>query len=525
MKELLEILGTYLRGMWHRRWIGLLTAWVVAVVGVAIAFKVPERYEASARVYVDTDTMLKPLLQGLAIQPNLDQQVALMSRTLISRPNVEKLIRQADLDLNVRTAAQREQLIDDVTKSLKLEGVRGNNLYMIAYRDPNPERARRVVQSLLGIFVESSLGNKQKDTQTAFTFVDDQLKRYEESLRAAETRLKDFKVKYMGVNARSGGDYFQRLAEVGRQLEASRMELQANEQARDAYKRELAGEKPILIPEQSTASTDVASPEFDVRIAALRKDLDDLSRKYTDSHPDVVSTRRRLAELEQQRKDWLDARKKQAAAAATTATAPQLGSFERSPVYEQLRIQLAQAEANVAASRAKLAGYETQYAQLKAQAQLVPQVEQEFAELNRDYDVQKKMYEGLLARRDAATMGKEVQDTNATQFRVIDPPRVSPNAVPPTRIMLIGIACAVALMAGLLAAFLAAQIRPTFHSASSLRAVVRRPFLGMVSMLPDPRMVRMRRVRTALFAGGFATLLLSMSALMAFTVMTGGRAF
>src|SRR4051794_21212830 len=100
MKELLEILGIYLRGMWHRRWIGLVTAWAVVIVGAAVVNRIPERYEASARVYVDTDTMLRPLLQGLAIQPNIDQQVALMSRTLISRPNVEKLIRQADLDLN-----------------------------------------------------------------------------------------------------------------------------------------------------------------------------------------------------------------------------------------------------------------------------------------------------------------------------------------------------------------------------------------------------------------------------------------
>ena len=519
MKELLEILGIYLRGMWHRRWIGLVTAWVVVIVGASVVYRIPERYEASARVYVDTDTMLRPLLQGLAIQPNIDQQVALMSRTLISRPNVEKLIRQADLDLNARTGAQREQLVDEVTKSLKLEGVRGNNLYMIAYRDPNPDRARRVVQALLGIFVESSLGNKQKDTQTAFNFVDDQLKRYEESLRAAETRLKDFKVKYMGVNARSGGDYFQRLSDIGRQLEGARVELQANEQAREAYKRELAGEKPILIPEQNTVSMDAAAPEFDVRIAALRKDLDDLSRKYTDSHPDVVSTRRRLQELEQQRLAYLESRRKN----APTATAPQLGSFERSGVYEQLRMQVAQAEANVASSKAKLAGYESQYAALKAQAQLVPQVEQEFAELNRDYDVQKKMYEGLLARRDAATMGKEVQDTNATQFRVIDPPRVSPNAVPPTRVMLTGIVFALALFAGLFASFIACQVRPTFHTPGSLRAVARRPFLGMVSMLPDPRMVRQRRVAAVLFAGGAVSLLLSMTALMAFTVMTGGR--
>src|SRR4029077_4250187 len=134
-----------LRGMWHRRWIGLAAAWIAAIIGVAIVYKIPEKYEASARVYVDTESLLKPLLSGLAIQPNLDQQVALMSRTLISRPNVDKLIRMADLDLRTKTQADRDELIDSVIKTLSLSGNVSANLYVISYRDPNPEQARRVV--------------------------------------------------------------------------------------------------------------------------------------------------------------------------------------------------------------------------------------------------------------------------------------------------------------------------------------------------------------------------------------------
>ncbi len=103
MHELLQKVLDHLRGIWHRRWIGLAAAWVAAIIAVAIVYRIPEKYEASARVYVDTETLLKPLLAGLAIQPNLDQQVSLISRTLISRPNVEKLIQMADLDLQSPT--------------------------------------------------------------------------------------------------------------------------------------------------------------------------------------------------------------------------------------------------------------------------------------------------------------------------------------------------------------------------------------------------------------------------------------
>jgi polysaccharide chain length determinant protein (PEP-CTERM system associated) len=509
MKEVLEVIAKYLRGMWHRRWIGLATAWIVGIIAVVVAMKVPERYEATARVYVDTETLLRPLLAGLAIQPNIDQQVVLMSRTLISRPNLEKLIRQADLDLNVRDVAGRDALIDTLTKNIGLQaGVRGSNLYTIRYRDTDPERARKVVQSLLNIFVESSLGNKQKDSQTAFTFVDEQIKRYEDALRAAETRLKEFKIKYMGVTGRDGRDYFSRLSAVRDQIEQARMELDSNEKARDAYKLQLSGESQTLIPYNSpvasSSAPDTGVAELDARIGALRKELDDLSRKFTDAHPDVVATRRRLEELGVQRAALVEERKRAA------ASAPAAAADTRSPVYEQLRLALAQAEANVAASKGKVAAYEAQSDALKKQAKLVPEVEQELVELNRNYDVQKKTYEALLARRDAANMGKEVQDTGVAQFRVIDPPRALSDPVPPTRIMLLGVAFGIALGLGLIASFLTSQIWPTFHAPSALREMVKRPFLGVVSVLPDPSTLRRRRRQAFMFAGGLGILLMTM---------------
>jgi hypothetical protein len=120
----------------------------------------------------------------------------------------------------------------------------------------------------------------------------------------------------------------------------------------------------------------------------------------------------------------------------------------------------------------------------------------------------------LLARRDAANMGKEVQDTGVAQFRVIDPPRAMSDAVPPTRIMLLGIAFGIAIMVGLLASLIASQVWPTFHAPSALREQVKRPFLGVISMLPDPSLVKLRRRHALFFAGGFATLLLTMGGIL-----------
>src|SRR5215467_9716640 len=513
MNELLRQLLNTLRGMWHRRWIGLAAAWIAAVVGIAVAYRIPERYEASARVFVDTQTLLKPLMAGLSIQPNVDEQVLLISRTLISRPNVDKLVRMADLDLATQSRSSREELIDSVMKAIQLQGDVKTNLYTISYKDSNPEQARKVVQSLLSIFVESSLGDKRQDTRAAVKFLDDQIKQYEVSLKAAEDRLKEFRLKYLGV-AQGNQDYFGKLAKLSDDIEAARLELRAAEQSRDAYKRELAGEAPVLQPEGSRIQA--AVPEIDARIAAQKTQLDSLLQKYTEQHPDVVGTKRVIKELEEQRAKELQAMQDASAASGGTRDPAQA-----SPVFQQMRVSLADSEANVAALRAKVGSYESQYAQLKNAARLVPQVEAEFAQLNRDYDIQKKTYETLLARRQSAAIGEGVQDAGGTQFRVIDPPRVSPKPVPPSRIALLGLVFIAAIGAGLLASFAANEIMPTFHDARALRSTTQRPILGMVTMLPSKALSQMRRRDSFLFAGGVSGLVASFAAALAVVLLLG----
>jgi uncharacterized protein involved in exopolysaccharide biosynthesis len=110
MQEIIAQGMTYLWGIWRHKWLALAIAWVVALAGWAYVWKMPESYVASAKLYVDTNTVLRPLLQGLAITPDINQRVRMMSSTLFSRPNLEKLARMTDLDLRATTEAQQEAL-------------------------------------------------------------------------------------------------------------------------------------------------------------------------------------------------------------------------------------------------------------------------------------------------------------------------------------------------------------------------------------------------------------------------------
>lgn len=502
MDELLQQAVGVLRATWRRRWIGVAVAWAVALVGAVVIARFPERYEASARIYVDTQSVLKPLMSGLAVQPDINQQISMLARTMITRPNVEKLARMSDLDHLAVTPSDRERLIDGLMKTIQLTGGGRENLYNVTYRDTKPERAKLVVQNLVSLFVESGLGDKRRDTESARKFIDEQIKVHEARLEEAENRVKEFKLKHLGLVGGSGADYFARIAALTEELNKLRTELRVAEQSRDALRRGLADEEPNLL-EETTRSVNVTTPEIDARVDALRRQLDELLRRYTDEHPDVAATRRLISSLEEQKRQELDARRRAAAMAQAKSPAP------TNPVFQRIKIAMAEADSNIAALRARVGETQARLAELRAAAGRIPQIEAEMAQLNRDYEIIKRNHDALVARREQAAMSEDV-DANAklAEFRVIDPPRVSPTPVFPHRLALIPVALLAAIGAGVLAAFAVGQAFPTFDSVRALRNVTQRPVLGSVSVVMSAPMLRRAKLMNTAFAGSVAGLIM-----------------
>src|SRR4029453_12762361 len=163
------------------------------------------------------------------------------------------------------------------------------------------------------------------------------------------------------------------------------------------------------------------------------------------------------------------------------------------PFYQQLRLALAEAEANVSRLRARVAEYEARYAQLKGSARLMPEMEAEYSALNRDYEINKRNYEGFVARRESAEISGEMEAVSGADFRLIDPPRVSPRPVAPNRTaLLLGVLFA-SLAGGLFVSFATSQVWPTFFDIRALRDTIGLPVLGTVSMIMDDGQRRRER--------------------------------
>ena len=501
MNDLLRPLFDLFPAMWEKRWWGLAAAWAFALLGAigVIAFK--ERYQASATVFVDTRTMLGPLLQGLTVQPDVNQQVDLLARTLLARPNINAIIDENHLLKPGSTELQRAELIQQLMKAIHVKINGRDNLYEIDYVSTDPQKTLGVVRSLLNLFVTQGIDTNRRDSAQAVQFIDSQIAIYDAKLRDAENKLKQFKTEHPGYSGQ-GVDYYARQSQLQDQLTQLQGQLSSAVSSRNAMQAQLADVRPTLAPSLVPGTGIVSGPsEIDLRIAAQRKHLDDLLQRYTDAYPDVVATRQTLARLERERQQQERQR-----ASVGAKTAPQY-SEATNPVYQQLRISLAQADANVASIRAQMGDVQSRLTQLRAQATQMPKLDEQYVQLNRDYTVLNDNYQKLVQRRESAMLSRNQDDSRKLDyFRVVDPPRLGPTALFPRRTFLIAVVLVLALGIGVVTSYLLVLLVPTYRTARQLRESTDRPVLGSITLSLSPAAVHTEQRQQRLFLLGTGVL-------------------
>ncbi len=508
MNEAFDQVMGYALGIWRKRWVVLVAAWLIAVVGWVWVYTLENRYEAQARVYVDTQSLLRPLMSGMAVQPNVEQQVAMVTRTLASRPNLEKVARMTDLDLRAKTPKQQEELYTELAKAIQLSGTNRENLYTIAYQHANPDLARRVVQALLTIFTESSLGGARKDISNTQKFIEDQLKSYEARLLEKEKEVEEFKRRNVGTMPGQGGDFYSKLSQISAALEQAKLEQDEAANRKKQLQQQLEDQEEVLVsPAPGPAPVTATTTALDGRIAALQTQLDNLRLRYTDVHPDIGRTKQLIARLQEQKKQEEESFR------AQVNEQPQSTLKAQNPIYQQLTIAIAEADANLASLKARVGQMERKRAELYRAVDRIPQIESEYTQLTRDLEIYKQKYSEMLARRETAALSGEVESkTDIVDFRVVDPPRVPNKPAWPNRPLLVSAVPLGGIGVGLALAFLLTQLRPTVDSRRQLRDLSNVPLLGMVTLIETDASRRKARRGNLLFGAGALALGLALIA-------------
>ena len=495
MHELVTELLSYVQNATRFKWLALVAAWILSVAGWLFVSQMPDKFKAEARVHVDTRSVLQPLLRGLAIQPDVAGQVRLMAKVMFSRPNIEKLARMTDLDLGAKDEKSMEKLVNRLQSSMAIEG--GDNaLFTISAEDADPKTAKKIVQSLLSIFVEQTLGESREDSSSAGKFLEQQIKEYETRLQAAEEAREQFKRANYGLLPEQGGDSYSQMATLTKQLEEAKMAVEEGANRRDEIKSQVENEEPMFM---DPGGGEVSSP-LDMRIQALQTKMDELLLRYTKSHPEVVAVKKSIADLQKQ--------KREEAEAAASAGEPSVGGQgEMNPVFSQMKIALSEADANLASLNSRVKAYEDKIEKLKQQMDGRLKVETQLQGLNRDYDAIKSNYDALLKSRETARLSENVeQNTDTVKFRIVDPPQVPSKPSAPNRILLSTGVFLGSLVIGIGLAVFLSLLRPAFTTTQKVRDITGLPVLGSVSMNWIPQIRQRKRLEFFRFAAVFASL-------------------
>lgn len=498
MNLLVEQIVDEVRGAWRFRWWALAAVWLVGVVGWAVVMLLPDMYEARGTVFVDTRTALRPVLQGLVVEQDVDAELNFVRQSLLGAPQLEKIARDVGLlspqltDARARVGVidgMRNRISITVTSASSREGDRdAGSIYGIIYQDGNRARSLKVVEQLLNTLIVDTLGGKRQGSQDAQKFLEIQIKDYETRLRAAEDKLADFKKQNVGAMPTEQGGYFTRLQAEMDAVRTAGTALSVALSRRDELSRQLRGDSAVTAAAVPTAGTRGAASGGDTlsRIREAQAHLDELLLNFTDKHPDVIAARQTLTELTRRRAAEVESLREGDANAVADSGAG------ANPVYQSIQVALNQADVEIATLRRQLNDHQSRVAELRRALDTMPKVEAEYAQLNRDYEVNKTQYTALLTQLEKAKLGQEADTSGSVRFEIVEPPNAEYRPVSPRRSMLVIVVLLLAVGVGGGLAYLLQKLKPVFWSVKTLADSTSAVVLGAVSAA-FPLTLRRRR--------------------------------
>ncbi len=484
MQDQVKILLSYLQGVWLKRRYILIFAWILCPIGWAFVTMLPNKYTSDAKVYADTQSILRPLLRGLAIQTDPSQRLNLMAKTLLNSRNLEIIGQEVDANVRAKTEEEYREILDKLKSGIRINSAGRHNLYSISYTGDDPVYAKNVVQAALNVFIESTLGGKRLDAEEANDVINDQISFYEKRLVDAEKALADFKRENMGVMPGSDKSYYSKLQTESLALEDAELALEEAQSSLAKAQIELDKEKENSLNQLHTVRT-----EYDGRIEAVQMRLDELLFRYTNNHPDVIESKRQLYALRQLKNREMK----------------RLSSEEilkDNPIYQNLKISINQLSHEIASLEVRVTNHKSNIVELQSKLDLVPEIEAKLTNLTRNYNVTRAKYHTLAARGETASISSSIDAASEDiKFRIIEPPKVPTSPSGPNRLLLLILVLLASLGLGATASFLMSQINPVISSTSQLYRVTGIPVFGVITATENSGLLSQERRKLVIFIG------------------------
>jgi polysaccharide chain length determinant protein (PEP-CTERM system associated) len=472
-------LSRYTVSAWRRRWLGLVVAWVFCLLFWVVVSIIPDKYESTARVHADSDSVITPMLRGVALSSPADSTIDLLQRTLLSRPNLETIIHNVDaLNLHIKTPEQMDALTAQLAAKIKLVSQR-KDLFSITYTDNSPDLAHDVVDQVVNIFKENANKTSQNSSANAETFINKEIEDYEAKLKEAEQRRAAFQIKYIDLLPGANGAA-SHLDQIRESIEHLQGELQDIKARRDLIENQMKTTPEMLSSAQYVSHLHNANVTTLTPLQTAERDLTELREKFTERNPEVIAAKKKVEILKE--------------AERSTQAAPESpDTMVPNPIYQHLAEQDLEAKSSIASLERQIAQVSSELSRLSDIAHKAPQVLAEFMGLDRDYNTFQMKYKELLDKREELRIGSAAQvSANQTHIDVIEEASYPHTPSGPPRKIFVGASLFIGLGIGVMAAVAMAYLDTSFYAANEMNDMAF-PLIGSLSSSK-------RRTRSGVFA-------------------------
>lgn len=448
------------------------------VIGVALV--TPPRYQSSTTIFVEQKNIIQPLMQGAAVSVDVRDQSKLARELIYSRKLMAQALEQVGWLNKNQTDLEREKITEAVKARTTITNV-GQNLIRIEYRDSEPERAFQTTQKFAELFISESLHLQATESQAAFDFINSQVNEYHEKLVHAEQQLKEFRTSHIDARPGSEADISKRIDTLQSTVEKTTLELKEAQIKVVSIEKQLSGEAEVSVGVSREG-------QLVTRIAELQGQIDNLRLTYHDTYPDIVRIKHQIEVL---REEVTAVRKQREEARKNPKTSSQISldeSARLNPVYQQLKQQLFDTRTHIETLTTRLNEHKRLLQSGFTQATRVHGGEATLAELTRDYEVNRDIYQDLLKRRENARVSQSLDlDKQAQTLRIHDPAflPLQKSGIRFLSVAIAGLLLSILAPFGVLYAL--TQVDPRIRYETVISTRLKLPVLGVVPHLWFPK--------------------------------------
>lgn len=469
-------------------YVGIFAA--LALAALAVGLLLPKKYASATTILVEESNIIGPLMEGRAVTTGVANRATIAREVAFSRKVMGEILEVGGWMDSKPSPVMQDKLIEQITGRVEFSNPR-ENLIAIRYVDSDATRAYKVTQRLADLVISESLATKERESREAYGFINSQVEQYHDKLTDAESRLEAYRT--TNPDARPGivADVNARIGELRRQVETARLDLTDLRSEEGALQGQLSGESEIN-------AVQTRSGQIRIRLAELQSQRDALLLNYTDQHPDVVRAEHQMRDLEEELRTEATRGESRMAASPTALE----GMTTLNPLYGELRSKLSAARSRSAAVSSRIATSEGLLGQELTRSGRIAASESSLAELTREYDVNRELYQDLLKRRENARVSMNLDaEHRGLSFRIQEPAALP---LRPTGVRMLHVAGAglgAAFFAPLVLLFGVIKLDPRVRSPLRIERDAALPVLGTMPLYVTPARRRqvLRRFALASF--------------------------